>query len=176
MFAFPNLKVERLSALNDEVVIGNIPKNTTQIATIKEPMVIQRIQPPYAKTMEEVTPSDDLSISLDLCFERQVSFFEKIEEMAAKACQATFKVDLPFKYLLKDNFARLKMKKNIDVVSLDGKKLTASDLGVGDYIVPIVKFTCLWKSGDYVGISVRCVRVLLVEKGEGESLPNFIFD
>ena len=175
MFSLPNLNVERLSALNDTVVIANIPKNTTQVATTKEPMLIQRIQPPYAKSMEDVTPSDDLSLTIDLCFAQQVTFFEKLEEAASKACKETFKVDLPFKCLLKDNLARLKMKKNVDVIRLDGKKLTASDLGAGDYVVPIIRCTCLWKSSDSVGISIRCVRLLLVEKGEGDILPNFIF-
>jgi len=53
----------------------------------------------------------------------------------------------------------------------DKEELTLNDLKAGQRIVPILKASCLWSGGGSVGVSLKAVRVMIVEQAE-EDKPN----
>lgn len=176
MYSVPNLAPERVNILNQEVTICNVPRNNIQIGTMKEPCLVMRMSPPYGKQLEETDDNDDFSLTIDLCDVRQIRFFEQLEEEIKKQCKDAFGDGLPMKSIVKDGFVKIKMRKITDVTNKGKTKLAVTDLGSQDKVILIVRVSCLWKSSTNVGASIRVIRVLLLEKGQPEALPDFVLD
>ena len=175
MYAVPSLKPEKVSELNTEVAIATPARNNLQVGSIKEPGLVQRLSLPYGKTADETTDDDDYSMTIDLCDASQVKFFNEIEAEVSRQCKATFG-DVPIKPIVLDNMVKLKLRKYTDVTTLRNEKLTIADLGAHDKVILIIRVSCLWKSQTMMGASLRVIRVLQLEKGKQDSLPNFILD
>ena len=176
MYELPNLVPEKVSELNSDVTIANLERNNIQIGTVKAPALVHRVSLPYGKIVDETRSDDDYGLTIDLCDVLQIRFFEQLEEAVANQCKETFGDTVPMKPLTIDGFSKLKIKKFTDVTTMSKKKLTISDLGSQDKVVLIIRVSCLWKSQAAMGASLRVIRVLQLEKGVPESLPDFMLD
>ena len=50
-----------------------------------------------------------------------------------------------------------------------------SNLKAGQRVVPILKASCIWSGGGSVGVSLKAVRIMIVEEAE-EDKPNVPID
>ena len=173
MFTIPTLASNRQSKVTDAVTIANVERNHSQIASIAAPTMVVRLSPPYGKSFDHAADDEDLSITIDLCDSQQITNFKKLEAEIEKAARGAFKCDLPVKSIVRDGFAKLKVKKNVDVIDSNHNPITILGIGGGDKVVPIVRVSCLWKSDTAMRASLRVIRLMLVERAIPE-LPVFI--
>ena len=173
MFTIPSLTSTRQSKLTEAVTIANVERNHTQIASIAAPTLVVRLSPPYGRGFDDACDSDDLGLTIDLCDTQQVSYFTKLEKEIEKATREAFGDTLQIKPLVRDGYARLKIKKDVDCIDAEHNPISVLSISPGDFVVPIVRVSCLWKSDVAVGASVRVIRLMVVQRATPE-IPNFI--
>ena len=173
MFTIPNLTSTRQSKLTEAVTIANVDRNHSQIASIAAPTLVVRLSPPYGRGFDDAGDSDDLGLTIDLCDTQQVSYFAKLEKEIEKATREAFGDTLQIKPLVRDGYARLKIKKDVDCIDAEHNQISVLSISPGDFVVPIVRVSCLWKSDVAVGASVRAIRLMVVQRATPE-IPNFI--
>ena len=173
MFSIPSLVSTRQSKLSETVTIANVERNHAQIASIAAPTVVVRLSPPYGRGFDDACDSDDLGLTIDLCDNHQVAYFAKLETEIERATRVAFGDTLQIKPLVRDGYARLKVKKSVDCIDAEHNPISVLSISPGDFVVPIVRVSCLWKSDVAVGASVRVIRVMLVQRAVPE-IPDFI--
>ena len=173
MFTIPNLTSTRQSKLTDAVTIANVDRNHTQIASIAAPTHVIRLSPPYGRGFDDAGDSDDLGLTIDLCDAQQINYFDKLEKEIGRAARETFGSALQIKPLVRDGYARLKIKKDVDCIDAEHSQISVLSISPGDFVVPIVRVSCLWKSDVAMGASVRVIRLMVVQRATPE-IPNFI--
>ena len=173
MFTIPSLTSTRQSKLTEAVTIANVDRNHTQIASIASPTNVVRLSPPYGRGFDDAGDSDDLGLTLDLCDAQQINYFAKLEKEIGRAARETFGDSLQIKPLVRDGYARLKIKKDVDCIDAEHNQISVLSLSPGDFVVPIVRVSCLWKSDVAMGASVRVIRLMVVQRATPE-VPLFI--
>ena len=169
MFTIPSLTSTRQSKLTETVTIANVERNHSQIASIAAPALVVRLSPPYGRGFDDACDSDDLGLTIDLCD----SYFAKLEKEIERAAREAFGDTLQNKPLVRDGYARLKVKKDVDCIDAEHNPISVLSISPGDFVVPIVRVSCLWKSDTAVGASVRVIRLMVVQRATPE-IPNFI--
>ena len=63
----------------------------------------------------------------------------------------------------------------MDCIDAEHNQISVLSISPGDFVVPIVRVSCLWKSDVAVGASVRAIRLMVevVQRATPE-IPNFI--
>ena len=61
----------------------------------------------------------------------------------------------------------------VDCIDAEHNQISVLSISPGDFVVPIVRVSCLWKSDVAVGASVRAIRLMVVQRATPE-IPNFI--
>ena len=173
MFTIPSLTSTRQSKLSESVTIANVERNHTQIASVAAPTVVVRLSPPYGRGIDDAGDTDDLGLTIDLCDTQQSSYFAKLELEIEKATREAFCDTLQIKPLVRDGYARLKIKKDVDCVDAEYNKISILSISPGDCVVPIVRVSCLWKSEVAMGASVRVIRLMVVQRAT-PNVPLFI--
>ena len=173
MFTIPSLSSNRQSKLSETVTIANVERNHTQIASIAAPTVVVRLSPPYGRGFDDSGDSDDLGLTIDLCDPQQINYFVKLEKEIEKATREAFGDTLQIKPLVRDGYARLKVKKDVDCIDAKHNQVSVLTVSPGAYVVPIVRVSCLWKSDTAVGASVRVIRLMIVQRAT-PIVPLFI--
>ena len=173
MFTIPSMTSTRQTKLTEAVTIANVERNHAQIASIAAPTVVVRLSPPYGRGFDDAGDSDDLGLTIDLCDTHQVGYFAQLEKEIERATRKAFGDTLQIKPLVRDGYARLKIKKDVDCIDAEHKQISVLSISPGDFVVPIVRVSCLWKSDVAVGASVRVIRLMVVQRATPE-IPNFI--
>ena len=173
MYAIPNLEAGRVSRLNDDVEICNLPRNNIQIGSVADPCLVVRLSPPFGRTIVEIGNDDDMTVTIDLCDARQINFFETLDSELDKQCVHAFGDELPFKSIIRDGLVKFKIKKTTCFSDKNKSKLPVTDIGQQDKCIFIIRVSCLWKSATNVGASMRIVRGMLIERGIVDAVPDF---
>ena len=131
------------------------------------------MSPPYGRGFDDAGESEDLGLTIDLCDNHQVAYFTKLETEVERATRDAFGDTLQIKPLVRDGYARLKIKKDVECIDSEYNRISLLSVSPGDCVVPIVRVSCLWKSDVAVGASVRVIRLMLVQRATPD-VPLFI--
>ena len=98
-----------------------------------------------------------------------LAYFQRLDSAIDIQCKKQFKRSPD--PIVKEDIIKFKIRPDTPVCNENKDELIMNDLKAGQRIVPILKASCIWSGGGSVGVSLKAVRIMIVEEAEIDK-PN----